>query len=227
MKVSVILTSYNKPDFIERVLKSVVEQTYQHWELLIMDDGSEQETIQKMQPYLVDKRIQLYSHQIHPANRLKTVRYATLINEALTRITGELVCYVTDDTIYRKDRLEKMVEVFQSKPHIDIVYSSQRVVHVNQHLVETASFVREADQVLEHASFQVDHCSVMHRSRLLPLIHEKYGQYWADEPKHWHHADSVFWMRLNHFAAFFRSPAFFVNSKKKHPSYEECFRPDI
>lgn len=124
MKVSVILTSYNKPDFIERVLKSVVEQTYQHWELLIMDDGSEQETIQKMRPYLVDKRIQLYSHQIHPANRLKTVRYATLINEALTRITGELVCYVTDDTVYRKDRLEKMVEVFQSKPHIDIVYSS-------------------------------------------------------------------------------------------------------
>ena len=79
MKVSVILTSYNKPDFIERVLKSVVEQTYQHWELLIMDDGSEQETIQKMQPYLVDKRIQLYSHQIHPANRLKTVRYTEKI----------------------------------------------------------------------------------------------------------------------------------------------------
>ncbi|MGS0902799.1 glycosyltransferase family 2 protein [Bacillus altitudinis] len=223
MKVSVILTSYNKPDFIERVLKSVVEQTYQHWELLIMDDGSEQETIQKMQPYLVDKRIQLYSHQIHPANRLKTVRYATLINEALTRITGELVCYVTDDTVYRKDRLEKMVEVFQSKPHIDIVYSSQRVVHVNQHLVETASFVREADQVLEHASFQVDHCSVMHRSRLLSLIHEKYGQYWADEPKHWHHADSVFWMRLNHFAAFFPLQEVLDTTYKTPQSFHHMF----
>ncbi|BBP90143.1 hypothetical protein BsIDN1_37610 [Bacillus safensis] len=47
MKVSVILTSYNKPDFIDRVLKSMVDQTYPHWELLIMDDGSEEGTIQK------------------------------------------------------------------------------------------------------------------------------------------------------------------------------------
>ncbi|WP_197226600.1 glycosyltransferase family 2 protein [Bacillus xiamenensis] len=203
MKVSVILTSYNKPDFIDRVLRSMVEQTYQHWELLIMDDGSEQETIQKIEPFLDDERIQLYSHQIHPANRLTTVRYATLINEALTRITGELVCYLTDDTVYRKDRLEKMVDVFQSNPDIDIVYSSQRVVQVNQHSMETGSFVREAEQVLEHASFQVDHCSVMHRRRLLSLIHDQYGQYWADDPKHWHHGDSVFWKRLNHFAAFF------------------------
>ncbi|MGG0027892.1 glycosyltransferase family A protein [Bacillus safensis subsp. osmophilus] len=203
MKVSVILTSYNKPDFIDRVLKSMVEQTYPNWELLIMDDGSEQSTIEKIQPYLSDERIQLYSHTVHPAKRLLTARYATLINEALTRITGELICYLTDDTVYHKNRLLKMVDVFRSNPHVDIVYSSQRVVHVDQHLVETMSYVREAGQILEHASFQVDHCSVMHRSCLLPLIHEKYGQYWDDEPKHWHHADSVFWMRLNHFAAFF------------------------
>ncbi|WP_144486319.1 glycosyltransferase family 2 protein [Bacillus pumilus] len=203
MKVSVILTSYNKPDFIDRVLKSMVEQTYSNWELLIMDDGSEQCTIQKIQPYLEDERIHLYTRTVHPAKRLLTVRYATLINEALARITGELICYLTDDTVYHHDRLQKMVDVFQSKPHIDIVYSSQRVVHVDKQLVETMSFVREADQILEHASFQVDHCSVMHRRHLLPLIHEKYGQYWADEPKHWHHADSVFWMRLNQFAAFF------------------------
>ncbi|MFB8734917.1 hypothetical protein ACEQPO_16565 [Bacillus sp. SL00103] len=38
---------------------------------------------------------------------------------------------------------------------------------------------------------------------LLPLIHEKYGQYWDDEAKHWHHADSVFWIELNQFAAFY------------------------
>lgn len=192
MKVSVILTSYNKPDFIDRVLKSMMEQTYSNWELLIMDDGSEQDTIEKIQTYLEDERIHLYSRTVHPAKRLLTVRYATLINEALARITGELICYLTDDTVYHQDRLQKMVDVFQSKPHIDIVYSSQRVVHVDKQLVETMSFVREADQILEHASFQVDHCSVMHRRRLLPLIHEKYGQYWDDEAKHWHHADSVF-----------------------------------
>lgn len=134
----------------------------------------------------------MYPHTVHPAKRLETVRYATLINEALTRISGELICYLTDDTMYCNDRLQKMVEVFQSKPEVDIVYSSQRVIHVDKHLVETMTFVREAEHVLDHASFQVDHCSVMHRSRLLPLIYKKFGQYWDDEPKHWHHADSVF-----------------------------------
>ncbi|MFS0656710.1 glycosyltransferase family A protein [Bacillus sp. 179-C3.3 HS] len=203
MKVSVILTSYNKPDFIDRVLRSMVEQTYPNWELFIMDDGSEQETIKKIEPYLGDERIQLYPHMVLSAKRLMTVRYATLINEALSQITGELICYLTDDTIYHKDRLEKMVKVFQSKPHIDIVYSSQRVIHVDGQSLERTTFIREAEQVLAHAAFQVDHCSVMHRSSLLPLIYEKYGHYWDDAPKHWHHADSVFWMRLNHFAPFF------------------------
>lgn len=203
MKVSVILTSYNKPDFIDRVLKSMMEQTYPHWELLVMDDGSEQETMKKIEPFLNDERIQLYSHMVHPTKRLITARYATLINEALTHITGELICYLTDDTIYRQDRLQKMVDAFRSNPHVNIVYSSQRVIHVDKQLVETMPFVREAEEILEHASFQVDHCSVMHRRRLLPLIYERFGQYWDDEPKHWHHADAVFWMRLNQFAPFF------------------------
>ncbi|MFB8734918.1 glycosyltransferase [Bacillus sp. SL00103] len=51
VKVSVILTSYNKPDFIDHCAKgSMMEQTCSNWELLIMDDGSEQDTIEKIRP---------------------------------------------------------------------------------------------------------------------------------------------------------------------------------
>ncbi|MGE6629713.1 glycosyltransferase family 2 protein [Bacillus sp. NPDC077027] len=203
MKVSVILTSYNKPDYIERVLQSMMEQTYQNWELFIMDDGSEPETLVKILPFLADERIQLFTHTVQPAKRLVTVRYATLMNDALNRVTGELISYLTDDTIYSKDRLEKMVGFFQTTPHANIVYSAQRVIYIDEQRNERLTFVRAAEYKLEHAAFQVDHCSVMHRSSLLPLVYQMYGQYWNDQPKHWHHADAVFWMRLNQFAAFY------------------------
>ncbi len=58
---------------------------------------------------------------------------------------------------------------------------------------------------------------------LLPLIHEKYGQYWDDEPKHWHHADSVFWMRLNHFAAFFPLKEVLDTTYKTPQSFHHMF----
>ena len=44
--VSVILTSYNKPHTIGKAIESVLDQTYQNWELFIMDDNSNEETVQ-------------------------------------------------------------------------------------------------------------------------------------------------------------------------------------
>ncbi|MCY8598730.1 glycosyltransferase family 2 protein, partial [Bacillus vallismortis] len=44
-KVSIILTSYNKPYYLQKAIESVMKQTHELWELLIMDDHSNDETI--------------------------------------------------------------------------------------------------------------------------------------------------------------------------------------
>ncbi|MEH6930632.1 glycosyltransferase family 2 protein, partial [Priestia megaterium] len=63
-KVSIIMTSYNKPDFVPSAIRSVLSQTYRDFELLIMDDNSDVETLEKIKPFLEDKRIKFFKSDI-------------------------------------------------------------------------------------------------------------------------------------------------------------------
>ncbi|KAF1679925.1 glycosyltransferase family 2 protein [Bacillus sp. SKDU12] len=227
-KVSIILTSYNKPDYLQKAIESVIKQTYALWELLIMDDHSNEETTAVIHRYLHDKRIRYQNSFIHPAERLKTTRYATLINDALPFTDGDYISYLTDDTVYHPERLSRMVQTFSDKPEAQAVYSKQKVVHVNERGEEISHFYRNADAILDQAAFQVDHCSVMHRRSLLDRIQHKYGSYWDDDMKHWNHGDSIFWSRINNFAPFlpinevldttYKTPDSFQNASRFLPA---------
>ncbi|MGZ9790733.1 glycosyltransferase family 2 protein [Bacillus atrophaeus] len=201
-KVSIILTSYNKPSYLQKAIESVVNQTHADWELFIMDDHSNEETSAVIQTYLHDQRIQYYNSFIQHSERMKTARYATLINHALSFITGDYVSYLTDDTIYHHERLSRMLQVFRNDPAAQAVYSMQKVVHINERGEEALHFYRQAPGVLNNAAFQVDHCSVMHRRELLEKVKLQYGSYWDDHVMHWNHGDSIFWSRLNTFVPF-------------------------
>ncbi len=51
-KVSIILTSYNKPDLVKQAIESVLHQTYSNWELFVMDDHSNEETSAAISTYI-------------------------------------------------------------------------------------------------------------------------------------------------------------------------------
>ncbi|WP_416654127.1 glycosyltransferase family 2 protein [Bacillus amyloliquefaciens] len=201
-KVSIILTSYNKPDLVKQAIESVLHQTYSNWELFVMDDHSNEETSAAISPYIKDHRIYYYNSFIKPAERLKSTRYAVLINDALSKASGEYVTYLTDDTVFHPDRLSRMAEALNQCTEFDAVYSSQKVIHVNERGTEQSHFYRFADDVLDQAAFLVDHCSVMHRRSLLRRVKEKFGSFWDEDVMHWNHGDSVFWSRLNTFTSF-------------------------
>ncbi|GGE39316.1 protein CgeD [Pullulanibacillus camelliae] len=205
-KVSIILTSYNRPRLIGSVIQSVIDQTYEEWELWIMDDHSQEETVQAIAPFISDPRVHFYNSKIEDKDRYKTTRYATLINEAIRLSEGDYICYLTDDTFYYPDKLSKMVTFLQDHPQVDVVYSSQCVKHTDPAYHVFYESEIKAETILEKAAFKVDHCSVMHTRTLAQKVRQKYGEYWDDDPKYWHCADAVFWSRLNDFACFYPLP---------------------
>ncbi|RFU64579.1 glycosyltransferase family 2 protein [Bacillus sp. V59.32b] len=200
--VSIIMTSYNKPDTVGWAIQSVLDQSYDNWELYIMDDGSNQETKAAIQPFLSDSRIVYHNSHVAEEDRCKTTRYATLINEAIPMAKGAYLCYLTDDTIYLPDRLETMVNYLERNPDIDIVYSKQKVKHVNRFLHVISEYTRDTRGILCEAAKLVDHCSVMHRKTNAEIVYNKYGSYWDDHPDCWHDGDAAFWKRLNEFQCF-------------------------
>src|SRR5690606_12892150 len=132
--VSIILTSYNKPWFIAQTIESILKQTWSEWELFIMDDHSNDVTVQLIKKYVDNPRIFYRNSFIEKENRYKTTRYATLINEAIPLTKGKYVTYITDDTVYLPNRLSEMVKHLESNPSKEIVFSSQLVKIVDRQL---------------------------------------------------------------------------------------------
>ena len=62
-KVSVIMTSYNKSDYV-RSIKSILSQTFTDFELFIMDDNSNEATLVKIRPFLTDDRVRFYQSDV-------------------------------------------------------------------------------------------------------------------------------------------------------------------
>lgn len=205
-KVSIILTSYNRPNFVDKAIESVINQTMKDWELFVMDDSSNAETTKVIQSYLGDNRIYYINSGVKDEDRHKTTRYATLINQAISITKGKYLSYLTDDTVYLPNRLQLMTVHLDKHPSIDIVYSSQKVQVLNEHLKIISERNRTASRVLQKAANVVDHCSVLHTRRIAEKVFKKYMSYWDDKPECWHNGDAVFWMRLNEFQSFYPLP---------------------
>lgn len=101
-RVSVILSSYNHARYIAQAITSVLEQTYQDYELLIFDDGSSDDSVKIIQGFLTDSRIRLFAF---PENRgpMKCLR------ETVDEAVGEYIAILHSDDCWMPDKLEKQV----------------------------------------------------------------------------------------------------------------------
>jgi glycosyltransferase involved in cell wall biosynthesis len=114
-KVSVIIPTYNSRRFLEHAIRSVLEQTFQDWELILVDDGSTDDTGQ-MVAGLGDPRIRYVYQQNRgsPAAR----------NTGLKLARGRYVAFLDADDLWFPEKLEKQVAYLDSlPPTIGLVYS--------------------------------------------------------------------------------------------------------
>lgn len=102
-KVSIIIPVYNVESYISECIDSVIGQTYQNLEVIIVDDGSTDNSGRICDEYAKqDNRIKV----IHTKNQGS----ANAKNEALERITGEYFCFVDSDDYYEKNFVEIMLK---------------------------------------------------------------------------------------------------------------------
>ncbi len=113
-KISVVIPTYNRSGLIERAVKSVTQQTYENLEIIVVDDGSEDDT-EAVVNSIKDNRIRYIKL---PANsgvsnaRNKGVEYAT----------GSLVAFQDSDDYWRPRKLEKQMEYWKEHPEFRMIY---------------------------------------------------------------------------------------------------------
>jgi glycosyltransferase involved in cell wall biosynthesis len=121
---SVIITTYNRCNFISIAITSVVKQTFHDWELIIIDDGSVDKTKDVVKPFLTDIRIKYY----YQNNQERSIAR----NNGLEKAKGEYICFLDSDDYYLENHLatfRKYIEQ-QNFPQ-DVIFYSNRLIKQN------------------------------------------------------------------------------------------------
>jgi len=117
-KVSVIIATYNRASLLQRAIESVLSQTFQHFEIIIVDDGSTDTTAQVVETYRHPK----IRYIRHSENRGKSVA----LNNGLESAKGEYIAFLDDDDLWLRHKLQLQVDILEkSDDDVGIVFSGR------------------------------------------------------------------------------------------------------
>jgi glycosyltransferase involved in cell wall biosynthesis len=111
--VSIILPAFNAGPYLRLAVQSILAQTYTHWELILMDDGSTDDSIATI-AMLSDPRIRIFSDGINKG-------LVTRLNEGVALATGSYIARMDADDVSFPTRFAKQVAFLNQHPNIDLV----------------------------------------------------------------------------------------------------------
>ena len=129
--VSIIMPSYNTASYIENSIKSVLNQTYQNWELLIVDDCSIDNSAEVIQKYLINQKIRYFKNE-------KNSGAAVSRNLALREARGRWIAFLDSDDLWLPEKLEKQIKFMEDN---DYHFSYTKYSEINENAEETGIVV--------------------------------------------------------------------------------------
>jgi len=184
MRVSVVMAAYNAEAYIREAVSSVLAQTHRGWELLVVDDGSDDSTVDIVESFR-DDRIRVLSDR--HVGVLGQVR-----NRGLAEAVGEIVAFLDADDVWEPTKLERQLAVMADRAEVGVVHTAAYLIQDGTSRVAkvrdvsgTATFRRLLDENSIYSS------SVAIRRTLL----ERYGQFDPD-PAIYGAPDYDLWLKL-------------------------------
>lgn len=126
MKVSIVTISYNQGEFLERAIRSVIEQDYGDIEYIIVDPGSTDGSRDIIERYRSRLAKVIFEPDKGPADGL---------NKGFAHATGEIFGYINADDAYLPGAFKKMADVFHNFPSVDIIYGWGYIVDRNSRII--------------------------------------------------------------------------------------------
>lgn len=160
------MPAYNSEKFVSQAIESVINQTYSEWELIIVDDGSTDQTGKIVDEFSKnDSRIKVF----HQSNK----GVSSARNYALERVTGDYVTFLDSDDVYHSERLKVMLDVLNKDPNCDAVFADYKEFRESTKVddyddVITSSIVFEEkiiEKVIQDTKLQFM-CNVMMKSEI-------------------------------------------------------------
>lgn len=129
-KVSAIIPAFNAAKFLPQAIESVFVQTYRDWEIVLVDDGSTDNTVNIVQPY-IDRAPAQFQYIYKKNQGLPRAR-----NEAIQNARGELLALLDADDVWRPDRLTRSVAVLDARPKAGLAHAKVARVDSEGHFID-------------------------------------------------------------------------------------------
>lgn len=136
--VSIITPSYNSRKFIRECVDSVLSQTYQNWEMIIVDDKSKDDSVEFIKNLIKnDDRIKLISLE-------KNVGAAMARNEALEVASGKYIAFLDSDDIWLPNKLDKQLKFMQEN---DSAFTFSSYIPISEDGSQEYSIIKVPDEI--------------------------------------------------------------------------------
>jgi glycosyltransferase involved in cell wall biosynthesis len=143
---SIILPVYNRPEYLAKVIETVISQTYSNWELIIADDNSNIET---------KEILRKYEHsQIRLISNSQNLGLFPNLNQAMGKCENNFILLLCSDDFLLVDGLEKLANRIKLNPGIDFFLTAFEMVDGEDNSISSGSqvyfqsFMQQAEQVL-------------------------------------------------------------------------------
>jgi glycosyltransferase EpsE len=115
-KVSIIMGIYNCAETLPQALDSILNQTYENWQVIMCDDCSNDQTFRTAEDYKAR-----YPHKIKLIQNVENLGLAATLNHCLKFADGEYIARMDGDDVAVPERLEKQVAFLENNPEYDLV----------------------------------------------------------------------------------------------------------
>lgn len=120
---SVVIPVYNSAEFVEEAVESALNQTYSNLEVLIVDDGSTDQSLERLNKYVRDKRVKLFKSENYGA--------ASARNLGILMANGEYLAFLDSDDVWLANKLEKQINVMEEE-NFDYITSTGYTIFLSR-----------------------------------------------------------------------------------------------
>ncbi len=114
-KISIIICTYNRAEYLNACINSIINQTNENWELIIVDDGSDDYTYEIVNKYLTNhSNIRYVKH--------KNIKLALSRNIGLLLSLGDYITFLDSDDTFKENHIQSRIDFMTLNADIDLIY---------------------------------------------------------------------------------------------------------
>ena len=134
-RVSIVIACYNHAEYIEFAIKSIIKQTYKNWQLIIVNDNSQDATKEVLNKYK--------SKKIKIINLKKNIGPYRATSLAFKKVTGKYIAILDADDYSHPKRISSQVLELEKNSKIGLVITNYKLIDKNNNIIKGNRFISQ------------------------------------------------------------------------------------